>query len=175
MCAILSKQGAEDPTDEDTRAGGLCPLEGVLLVLLGLECCVSCPSCVPCPCLSSELYYFGSEGLRWSADLFSLESAFLTNLVCKPQPETPWSVTSAHCCSSVTSVVSDSVLQPASLLCPRDSLGKVTREGCHPLLQGIGPGPGNLGLLSLPRQQASSLPPAPPVKSRLSWLYSIAL
>ena len=39
-------------------------------------------------------------------------------------------------------------LQPATLLCPWDSLGKNTRVGCHALLQGIFPTQGlNLGLL----------------------------
>ena len=39
-------------------------------------------------------------------------------------------------------------LQPASLLCPWDSLGRTTRVGCHSLLQGIFPTQGlNLGLL----------------------------
>ena len=53
----------------------------------GLSAVFSCLSCVPCPCLSSQLFYFGAEGLQLPADSFSLESAFLTNLVCKPQPE----------------------------------------------------------------------------------------
>ena len=48
---------------------------------------------------------------------------------------------------SVTSVVSDSWrpygLQPARLLCPRDSPGENTGEGCHGLLQGIFPTQGS--------------------------------
>ena len=56
-----------------------------------------------------------------------------------------------HACY-VTSVVSDSArrygLQPARLLCPRDSPGKTTGAGCHALLQGIIPTQGsNLCLL----------------------------
>ena len=47
------------------------------------------------------------------------------------------------CCCLVASVVSDSVqsygLQPARLLCPRNSPGKNTGVGCHALLQGIFP------------------------------------
>ena len=39
-------------------------------------------------------------------------------------------------------------LEPARLLCPRDSPGKNTAVGCHALLQGIFPTQGsNLGLL----------------------------
>ena len=44
-----------------------------------------------------------------------------------------------HVACYVTSVVSDSVrlygLQPARLLCPWDSPGKITGVGCHALLQ----------------------------------------
>ena len=47
------------------------------------------------------------------------------------------------CCSQVASVRSDSLqtyeLQPASLLCPWNSLGKNIGVGCHALLQGIFP------------------------------------
>ena len=47
------------------------------------------------------------------------------------------------CCCLVASVMSDSVrsygLQPARLLCPRNSPGKNTGVGCHALLQGIFP------------------------------------
>ena len=63
-------------------------------------------------------------------------------------------------------VVSDSLqpdgLQPARLLCPRDSPGKDTRVGCHALLQGIVPKPGiePASLLS-PALQARSLPAKP--------------
>ena len=54
--------------------------------------------------------------------------------------------------ASVFLVVSDSLqpygLQPARLLCPRDSPGKNTRVGCHALLQGMLLTQGlNLGLL----------------------------
>ena len=56
------------------------------------------------------------------------------------------------CCAfQVPSVVSDSLephgLQPARLLCPRDSPGTNTALGCHSLLQGVFRTQGlNLGL-----------------------------
>ena len=58
------------------------------------------------------------------------------------------------CTCSVASGMSDSlrpsVLQPARLLCPRNSPGKNTGVGCHVLLQGIFPTQGsNPCLLSL--------------------------
>ena len=61
---------------------------------------------------------------------------------------------------SVALVASNSLwrhgLQPARLLCPWNSLGKNTREGCHVLLQGGLPNPGsNLYFL---HWQADSLP-----------------
>ena len=50
---------------------------------------------------------------------------------------------SSWCCGCLlTSVMSNPVhngQQPARLLCPRDSLSKSTRVGCHALLQGIFP------------------------------------
>ena len=60
------------------------------------------------------------------------------------------------------SVISDSLqtyLGPTRLLCPWNSPGKNTGEGCHFLLQGIFPTQGsNLCLLHLLRWQANSLP-----------------
>ena len=54
---------------------------------------------------------------------------------------------------------------PTRLLCPRDSPGKNTGEGCHALLQGIFPTQGsNLHLLCLLHCQAGSLSQAPPGK-----------
>ena len=54
-------------------------------------------------------------------------------------------------------------LQPARLLCPRDSPDKNTGMGCHAFLQGIFPTQGsNLHLLCLLHWQAGSLPLAPP-------------
>ena len=51
-----------------------------------------------------------------------------------------YKVYGVHACK-VTSVISDSMwpygLQPARLLCPRDSSGNNTGVGCHALLQGI--------------------------------------
>ena len=63
-------------------------------------------------------------------------------------------------------VVSDSLqpygLQPAGLLCPWDSPGKVTGLGSHALLQGIFPTQGsNPSLLCLLYWQADSLPLVP--------------
>ena len=68
-----------------------------------------------------------------------------------------WLQEASYCiCESMSgvsqSVMSDSLpphgLQPARLLCPWDSPGKDTGEGCHALLQGIFPNQGsNLGLL----------------------------
>ena len=50
-------------------------------------------------------------------------------------------------------------LEPARLLCSRDSPGKNTGGGCHFLLQGIFPAQGsNLHFLHLLPQQAGSLP-----------------
>ena len=54
---------------------------------------------------------------------------------------------------------------PARLLCPWNSPGKNTGEGCHALLQGIFLTQGsNLCLLCLLHWQVSSLPLAPPEK-----------
>ena len=63
--------------------------------------------------------------------------------------------------------MSDSVqpygLWPARLLCPWDSPGKTTEEGCHALLQEIFPNPGiSPYLLHLLHWQADSLPLLPP-------------
>ena len=62
------------------------------------------------------------------------------------------------CVCEITAVVSNSVqlcgLQPARLLCPRNSPGKNTRVGCHAFLQGLFPTQGlNLGLLHLPHHR----------------------
>ena len=69
-------------------------------------------------------------------------------------------------CMLSHSVVSDSLrphgLQPARLLCPWDSPGKITGVGCHLLLQGIFPTQGlNPHLLHFLHWQADSLPLAP--------------
>ena len=54
-------------------------------------------------------------------------------------------------------------LQPARLLCPRDSPGKNTGMSCHALLQGIFPTQGsNPSLSCLLHWQAGSLPRAQP-------------
>ena len=71
---------------------------------------------------------------------------------------------------TITAVVSDSLrphgLWPARLLCPWDSPGKNTGEGCHFLLQGIfstrGSNPHLPHLLSFLHWQVDSLPLAPP-------------
>ena len=67
-------------------------------------------------------------------------------------------------------------LQPARLLCPRDSPGKNTGVGCHALLQGMFPSQGsNLPLLHLLHWQVGSLPLAPPGKPfelSISYLFS---
>ena len=63
-------------------------------------------------------------------------------------------------------------LQPARILCPWDSLGNNTGEGCHALLQGIFPTQGsNPHLLHLLHWQGGSLPPVPPQKPK--YLYTI--
>ena len=60
-------------------------------------------------------------------------------------------------------------LQPARLLCPRDSPGKKTGVGCHALLRGIFLTQGsNPCLLCLLHWQAGSLPLAPPGKPCLN-------
>ena len=81
---------------------------------------------------------------------------------------------------SVASVLSEPVrphgLQPARLLCPRDSPGKNTGVGCYTRLQGVSPTQG-LGesLLRLLRWQAGPLPSTHQgsshghLKGRLSW------
>ena len=54
-------------------------------------------------------------------------------------------------------------LQPARLLCPWDSPGKMTGVGCHFLLQGIFPTQGwNLPLLRLAFGFLTSEPPGKP-------------
>ena len=71
------------------------------------------------------------------------------------------------CVCQVNSVVSDSGLQPARLLCPRDSPGKNTGGGCCFLLHGIFLAQGlALHLLCFLHWQPGSLPPAPPRKPR---------
>ena len=68
-------------------------------------------------------------------------------------------------------------LQPAKLLCPRDSPGKSTGVGCHALLQGIFLIQGlNPSLLHLLHWQVGSLllvPPGKPVQSTISSVQSL--
>ena len=80
------------------------------------------------------------------------------------------------CTVRACSVVSDSFethgLQPARLLCPRDSPGKDTGVGCPALLQGIFPIQGsNPRLIITLALQAGPLPLALPGKPNI--VYSI--
>ena len=62
-------------------------------------------------------------------------------------------------CSFVSDCLQPPGLEPARLLCPRDSPGKNTGVGCHSLLQGIFPTQGlKSSLLCLRHWQAGSLP-----------------
>ena len=47
------------------------------------------------------------------------------------------SCTAVHACSVMSFSLRPQGVQPARLLCPRDSPGQNTRAGCHLLLQGI--------------------------------------
>ena len=75
---------------------------------------------------------------------------------------------SKDCTVLSCSVVSDSLrphgLYPTRLLCPWDSPGKNTGEGCHPFLQGIFPTQGSKH--SSPTLQMDSLPSEPPGKPK---------
>ena len=65
-------------------------------------------------------------------------------------------------CSVMSDYLRPHGLQPARLLCPRDSLGKNTGVGCHSLLWGISQNQGSHS--GLPALQADSLPSESPGK-----------
>ena len=80
------------------------------------------------------------------------------------EPEETYNQASISC-SVVSSSLQPQGLQPSRLLCPWESPGKSTEEGCHFVLQGI-PDPGvELRSLSL---QTDSLPSEPPGKPCLN-------
>lgn len=104
---VLSKYSDEDPIPEDSPAGGPCAsLDGAAwgpscqsllrhpTTIQGWILAFSFLSHSHSPCLISELYSFGFEGLRLPPNSFSLESVSLTNLFFIPLPEKSWNVKS---------------------------------------------------------------------------------
>ena len=84
-----------------------------------------------------------------------------------------WSITQGVCvcvCSAMSNSLEPHGLQPARLLCPWDSPGKMTGLGCHAFLQGVfltqELNPQNLSFLSLLHWQVVYLPLTSPGKSR---------
>ena len=152
---------------QNTGVGSLSLLQGIFtyiyilcfLTLISLSCLLL--SDCKHVCTPSSVYFFLFHSQPW------LESSTVKDTVNILLITGAWDLVQWLCVCSVTSVMSSSLWpcgpKPSGLLCPWDSPGKNTGEGCHFLLQGIFPTQGpNLSLLHRLHWQTGSLTLAPP-------------